>query len=792
MRFLLVNTNNAVRKIFNITAKKAAIQLDAVSSISQIPLKEDYNCIFIDDGVLNTGDISKFKNKMITTKFCIILSKDSPLVSGFDSYIRKPFLPTDIYEVMKKEKSNDMSISSSSYSADEGASVDTSVNANIDLNEFSDSEDEFLSGIKDSGQEINFDLDIPPTRDDLGVDSAKSDFEIPATGGFVDNDFRDIDLDSSVESSTQNAESNAESNENTDDFEINFTLDSAELSGGDTKNSDSAELDIKATQDIDLDIKADISLDSAPKTTPKPAPKKVDILEEAEAQINNIKALADKGGNFFNSSNDTHDIDFSAVMALQDELLKEEESKNKKKLIGGDISRKKEPTKQEPKVAESSATKSSAKNAESSASVADKIEKKPEKKPNVEKDIKQDFAEFESKADSALKDSAVEKELDSADIMSAFELDSAELEKALDSAPEKEPIKKPAKDFAKDFAKENIAPLGDDLQNFPHEQVPKAQASDSDFTSGLDVDLDALDSISAFSDIQSDSQAQPQAPKNATEILNNLDITNLNEGFESPTVSDTAEFEGSKYNILGLPINDSGEIKDINDLSESELEKLDDEALLLLQERALQDKSPKVLNKAQIDAINDILEDTQSAGDFGANNFNANNFGSSDFGANNFGTQASGFGAPTSDFSMNNNEFQSLTQEALSEALDEGEIASNQNSQILEQDFGAQGFTKDYVADSFTRDFATDNFTQDFGDFQNEAPIAESSAQNFATQTPQSQQNIQNIQSTPTKQISINDNLDLAEIIKTFPIDKLRELLSGVQITINITFPTKK
>lgn len=769
MRFLLVNTNNAVRKIFNITAKKAAIQLDAVSSISQIPLKEDYNCIFIDDGVLNTGDISKFKNKMITTKFCIILSKDSPLVSGFDSYIRKPFLPTDIYEVMKKEKSNDMSVSSSSYSADEGVSVDTSVNANIDLNEFSDSEDEFLSGIKDSGQEINFDLDIPPTRDDLGVDSAKSDFEIPATGGFVDNDFRDIDLDSSAESSTQNAESN----ENTDDFEINFTLDSAELSGGDTKNSNSAELDIKAVQDIDLDIKADISLDSAPKTTPKPAPKKVDILEEAEAQINNIKALADKGGNFFNSSNDTHDIDFSAVMALQDELLKEEESKNKKKLIGGDISRKKEPTKQEPKVAESS------------ASVADK---KPEKKPNVEKDIKQDFAEFENKKDSALKDSAVEKELDSADIVSAFELDSAELEKALDSAPEKEPIKKPTKDFAK----ENIAPLGDDLQNFPHEQAPKAQASDSDFTSGLDVDLDALDSISSFSDIQSDSQAQPQAPKNATEILNNLDITNLNEGFESPTVSDTAEFEGSKYNILGLPINDSGEIKDINDLSESELEKLDDEALLLLQERALQDKSPKVLNKAQIDAINDILEDTQSAGDFGANNFNANNFGTGDFSTNNFGTQASGFGAQTSDFSMNNNEFQSLTQEALSEALDEGEIASNQNSQILEQDFGTQGFTKDYVADSFTRDFATDNFTQDFGDFQNEAPIAESSAQNFATQTPQSQQNIQNIQSTPTKQISINDNLDLAEIIKTFPIDKLRELLSGVQITINITFPTKK
>lgn len=32
---------------------------------------------------------------------------------------------------------------------------------------------------------------------------------------------------------------------------------------------------------------------------------------------------------------------------------------------------------------------------------------------------------------------------------------------------------------------------------------------------------------------------------------------------------------------------------------------------------------------------------------------------------------------------------------------------------------------------------------------------------------------------------------DIAEIIKAFPVDKLRELLSGAQITINITFPSK-
>lgn len=108
MHFLLVNKNAAVKKIFNITAKKAGIELDVVDSVDKIPLDKDYSCIFVDDDMLKTGDIGDFKTKMITTKFCVILSKDSPLVGGFDSYIRKPFLPTDIYEVLKKEKYNDM------------------------------------------------------------------------------------------------------------------------------------------------------------------------------------------------------------------------------------------------------------------------------------------------------------------------------------------------------------------------------------------------------------------------------------------------------------------------------------------------------------------------------------------------------------------------------------------------------------------------------------------------------------------------------------------------------------
>lgn len=288
--------------------------------------------------------------------------------------------------------------------------------------------------------------------------------------------------------------------------------------------------------------------------------------------------------------------------------------------------------------------------------------------------------------------------------------------------------------------------------------------------------------------------------------------------------------------MLGLPINESGEIKDINDLSESELEKLDDEALLLLQERALQEKSktpaqksPKILNKAQIDTINNILETTQGTGENSMGEFG------SDFGEN--------------EFAIKNNEFDSITQEALSEALNE------QNTSEFESDFGSNDFMQDSQnLGNFSDDFADsaiNNFAQDVEPEESELPNFENfeqenrfAAQDFAQdlepeefelsdnfgasnlaqnpqninedfafdlpaqpqptpapqpqviqqQTPQTPQVSQ--QQTPPQiqnaQIKVGENLDLAEIIKTFPVDKLRDLLSGVQITINITFPNKK
>lgn len=47
MKFLLVNENIAVKKLFNISAKKANIELDIIPSFAQLKLQEDYSLSLI-------------------------------------------------------------------------------------------------------------------------------------------------------------------------------------------------------------------------------------------------------------------------------------------------------------------------------------------------------------------------------------------------------------------------------------------------------------------------------------------------------------------------------------------------------------------------------------------------------------------------------------------------------------------------------------------------------------------------------------------------------------------------
>lgn len=1105
MHFLLVNKNAAVKKIFNITAKKAGIELDVVDSVNKIPLDKDYSCIFVDDDMLKTGDIGDFKTKMITTKFCVILSKDSPLVGGFDSYIRKPFLPTDIYEVLKKEKYNDMNeaydegdsgddLGGGAVSDSENGEIDA--NSDIDLSEFSDSEDEFLSGVKDGESSQDIDFDGNPMGDSVdasnlgesGVDSVASaidsggeslgnanaapsgDTEIPTTF-----DLDSVDLGYLDNASAQSAEANpsvgADSGANLvvdspnvgADSGANPAIDSANLTDSNAVAQDSADFAQDALLDnvgdstaqsanvganpsvaqlqesgIDLDVpsanqSAQADLPPAPQPTPPPQKSQKDIFDEAESQIRNIKALSDKGGNFYNSANNADDIDFSQIMALQDEILAEEKAKNEKKsIIGGDI--------YTPKGESQSVNQSAKPTPDTTQTATETIETPPQDSPqdladsidlaepqsaDLAVDIPTDLAQPNAQGDdfahlavdspnmdlgtdsidlaqdSTLQDLAEPQDLGASvandssvaqndfidlatdspnadladsgvDLNADLGVDSVDsidspaqmpndtdiaMDSALDIVPQDSSLdlgdsidlaEPQGADLAVDIpidsavdlpmdshidsadsidlAKDSPVPSVDlgadsidlavdsanaqdiDLAKDSQEPMKDAQGAEDDFLESLDFlkdpapsadsniidmsgdstpppsapppdltqsapppdltqesldsipppappppdltqdaeppkyeeysfdsmaneEFDGLDGLSGISSIASDmptppppkptskgrndilsnleispqdnidadyhadsvgasaSQTAPQtAPLNQSEdALNHIDEHNFNSAFSSgisaemdsisPNFkaqdfiqdltlgSETALPDFSKslkqhttaeqrYNMLGLPINDDGAVKDITDLSKNELENLDDEAILLLQENSLhnksapksaqndandaqksapkQDSAPKILDKQQIDDITNILEGTQKPS-VGAQN---------------------GAKPQKPSVSINNNEFGSLTQEALSEVLGED----------LDDDIA-------------------DDLTSAMPDIKSDSP----------KDSPKTAPKSANPNQPIPSQINLNDgNIDIANILQTFPIDKLRELLSGVQITVNITFPTKK
>ncbi|RAX55237.1 hypothetical protein CCY99_00625 [Helicobacter sp. 16-1353] len=319
MKFLLINTNAAVRKIFSISARKAAIQLDNINSIADISLQEDYSCIFIDDGVLDLDSFQNLKKKLITTKFCLILSKDKAAISGFDDYIRKPFLPTDIYDVLKKEKYNEMSFSSyndvkpiqqenpkdvddrlpDTNVLDLDISNDTNnikqhIN-DIDLSEFSDNDDEFLSGIKDT---------TPISFDDIGIDDNTTK---------VTNQNDDINLNNP----------DIDNNMMNDNDEINFTYsdDEDDLLNDNLEYTQPNNINIKDDDIIPMDTSFDLDSPEIPQST-----------KQESINIDN-QTLKD-------NAND--DIDFNSIFALQDEFLQSQQKNQPKGLVGGDIYTKKE------------------------------------------------------------------------------------------------------------------------------------------------------------------------------------------------------------------------------------------------------------------------------------------------------------------------------------------------------------------------------------------------------------------------------------------------------------------
>ena len=100
MQILFINTNPIVQKLIEVTAAKANVRLITVREPSEIGDIAKYDYIIADDGCYSI-DKSKYKQLLKNRRACLIYSKE--MYSGFSEYIKKPFIPTHILNIIIEE-----------------------------------------------------------------------------------------------------------------------------------------------------------------------------------------------------------------------------------------------------------------------------------------------------------------------------------------------------------------------------------------------------------------------------------------------------------------------------------------------------------------------------------------------------------------------------------------------------------------------------------------------------------------------------------------------------------------
>lgn len=99
MRILLFNDNPVVRKLVTLSAQKTKDMLDVVWSVDEIEHSE-YDLLIMDDALYSDDIFESIKEHVIYSKALLMATRGNAVPAGFDSVINKPFLPTDLVEIL--------------------------------------------------------------------------------------------------------------------------------------------------------------------------------------------------------------------------------------------------------------------------------------------------------------------------------------------------------------------------------------------------------------------------------------------------------------------------------------------------------------------------------------------------------------------------------------------------------------------------------------------------------------------------------------------------------------------
>ncbi|WP_334088345.1 hypothetical protein [Helicobacter typhlonius] len=295
MKFLLINTNQIVQKLVEITAKKAGAKITSITESSKMGDLTQYDYVIIDDDCLLLDEqtyIDSLKDK----HKCLIYNKGTKRIEGFDDYIQKPFLPTSILDIFTEQ------LKKNAHIADEES--DLLAGEDISLDNLDDSLDKIDSLLAEEDS-----LD-EPTKTDISIedktnDDILGDEELGA----------DVAEDSITDEATAEDDKSSESTE-----DVDVSLDDLDV-GVDTESADDGlDVDLEFPDDLGgLDGESAESIDSSGDLESLEA-ESADILgdEELGADVAEDSITDEATAEDDKSSESTEDVDVSLDASLDE------------------------------------------------------------------------------------------------------------------------------------------------------------------------------------------------------------------------------------------------------------------------------------------------------------------------------------------------------------------------------------------------------------------------------------------------------------------------------------------
>jgi len=161
MKILLITSNATIEKLFVLSAEKKGDEVIVGQSDN---ISDDvYDAVFIDKDLYTEELYERLKNDYPNAKFVLILSKKDEKIVGFNEYLTKPFLPTDLMDLLDKLPN----IKEDTEHSDDDLDIE-SFDDLKDL-DFEESGNDELGDLDDLGDDLDFDLD-DDFNDDLELD----------------------------------------------------------------------------------------------------------------------------------------------------------------------------------------------------------------------------------------------------------------------------------------------------------------------------------------------------------------------------------------------------------------------------------------------------------------------------------------------------------------------------------------------------------------------------------------------------------------------------------------------